>query len=170
MSAFLRQYLKLGLRDVLVVHYENMEEKRGFEDEHTTEIVLARKGPDFVRVSVYWHQHFAPWSSTGEPQLGAPESISEQEYLQARSRHDPIDTPLERAKLIAEDNRARQRSSMESRLGALAPNCPKCGGRMARRYSKRGWFWSCEGFPRRCDGAANLSGEAKRLSDELRKL
>ena len=85
MSGYLRTYLKAGLSDIFFVESDEWEETSGYQMEHETETVVARKGNAFVKVKVHERKGFAPRSGNHETAIESEENITEDQYFDLAS-------------------------------------------------------------------------------------
>ena len=165
MSNFLRTYLDLGLSEIVPIYYDWHEEAGGYANEHTDEIVIARKATGFVKVSLHLDMGFGP-AVGGGITVAPEEKITEAEYKKLAKGKSIVDTPEALAAIAAANEASQQRDDLRRQFYATAPKCPKCRGGMRERCGKRGPFWGCQRFPN-CDGTANFSAQAMKLHTQL---
>jgi hypothetical protein len=161
MSHLLKDYLELGLSDIVVVDHKDREELSGNQNEHTWETVVARQGDKSVKVSVYELQKFG-WGVGRNFSVESSEEISNEEYRALTDGKEIIDTAAARQEI--EDRHAEwlKREQLRDQLNRLAPKCPKCSGPMGDRDGPYGPFWGCGDYPN-CDGSRKMSAEEKKL-------
>jgi hypothetical protein len=167
-SGYLQKYLDLGLSEIVSIKYDSHEEQSGFQAEDTYEIVVARKGNSFVKVSLHDHKAFGPGQS-GFISVDDPTPIQKEEYTSLSAGFARMDTPEALERIAESTRREGRRQKLEDQLSSLVPKCGKCGGPMIRRYSRHGYFWGCQGYPR-CDGTAKFSSAVKKLQDAIESL
>src|SRR5947209_7115314 len=165
---FLRKYLDLGLTDIVSIDYDSDEEQSGFQEENTYETVVARKGSEYVKVSVHLRKRFGPRSGN-KVNVGLEEPIGKDMYCSLAAGRLVMDIPEALQDIKATDELERQKNNraedLQKRIAAVAPRCPRCGGAVEMKKGKYGWFWSCGDFPT-CDGTARLSPSTAELQEE----
>lgn len=161
MTAFLEKYLEAGLSQIFVIHHSHKEERSGYQNEHTHEIIVAYDGQRFVQVEVYESKIFAPPGSHEFSGI-SPKEISETEYRTLAEGHERSDTP-EVLQALKDRKAAQERREQASKqLHATAPKCPECGRTLTARKGPRGRFWGCLSYPA-CRGTAPFTAEHHRL-------
>jgi len=164
-SNFLRTYLDLGLSEIVQIYYDWHEEKSGYGNERTDEIVIARKASGFVKVAIHLDMGFGP-AVGGGITVAPEEKITEAEYKKLANGKSIIDTPQALAAIAAENEATQRRDDLQRQFYATAPKCPKCRGGMRQRRGTRGPFWGCQRFPH-CNGMANFSEQAMKFHDQM---
>ncbi|SRR6266404_3118399 len=166
MSEFLRKYFDVGLTDIVLVNHQWREIGGGsWPDEETDETVVAKKGKQFVRLTVRLHVGFG-FNVGSWTDVLSEEEIGQKEYETLASKNDRVDRPAAIQQLKDEDRNRSRRLELEQELSRLAPSCPECHGRMRWRKSKYGPFWGCLAFPE-CVGKTNMSLAARKVYDEM---
>lgn len=72
-----------------------------------------------------------------------------------------------RAKMTAEEITAIGNKVKSGEVSEF-PECPKCGGEMAKRISSFGHFWSCVKYPR-CDGKRSIKSNVNTITPEQKE-
>ncbi|MBZ5512743.1 MAG: topoisomerase DNA-binding C4 zinc finger domain-containing protein [Acidobacteriia bacterium] len=161
MSEFLPEYLNWGLSDIVVVGRDEREESSGFQNEYTTEWVVARKGDGFVRVELHEKKDFSPRGGRKVRKV-SEQQISEAEYKSAASGKPAIDTDAEVRKVEQAEHKQQRMEELLEQVNKLAPECPDHGSTMKAKSGKYGPFWGCKRFPK-CSYTAGMSPDAMAL-------
>ncbi len=114
---FLREYLKVGLSDIVIVEQKEVEKESGSYDHTISETVIARKGNCFVRVTATNHTN--RYKSRGT-RIDLPEPISAGEYALLATGKTIIDTVEARARIAHQNEIALHRAELEKKLHSLA--------------------------------------------------
>jgi hypothetical protein len=149
----------MGLSDIVCIAYTFDESQRGSGDEDTFETVVARKGDQFVMMSVHERLSFG-YSAGRYFKVSSNASITESEYHRLSKGKDLVDTVEALARLTQDEQRAAIYKDLENQLDKLTPKCHRCGRTMKRKYGKHGSFWGCSRAD--CSSTASLSRAALR--------
>jgi hypothetical protein len=169
-SYFLAHYLDRGLSEIVVLIHEYKESATGHIDEYS-EVVAARKGRKFVKVSVYCKtNHYRTSASSFRVD---PEPIDETTYRKLTAGKPTIDTEAARAAYEEDKEKASKKAKirrhLEKKLASLTPKCPNCNIKLTLRSGPHGLFWGCTSYPHR-KYTKRASPAVIRLNDQLRKL
>jgi ssDNA-binding Zn-finger/Zn-ribbon topoisomerase 1 len=167
MSDFLEEYLDRGLSEIYITGHEEHEESGGFQNEYTTEYVVAKKEKKYVRIELREKKDFSP---RGGRSVGivSEQEISEETYKKAAQQNVAIDTPVARKAVSEIKDKRRRRWEAEEKIQELAPTCPDHQIKLEQKSGKFGPFWGCPQFPA-CSYTANFTREAKQIYEQLRR-
>jgi ssDNA-binding Zn-finger/Zn-ribbon topoisomerase 1 len=137
-SEFVEDYLKRGFSDIVVIDYSHEEERYGYNNETTTETVVAKKGDTFIQFNVSLYQKFNPHRPSRELTPGSEMRISEAEY---RSKAE--------GKPILETKAVSEKLEASAELRQITPVCPHHNIQLIVRWNskKKQNFWGCPRFP-----------------------
>lgn len=163
-SEFLEEYVKRRFTDIFIIDYSHREDPGGYENEHTSETVVAKQDGEFVRVDVYLEIDFSPRGGR-DLMVGTPIQISEEMYQHHAKGKLVVDTPEARQKVVANLEAERLRKEAEAQLRKIAPTCPIHQVLLLDKLnSKKGTrFWGCPRYPQ-CYYTQNFTTEHRRLS------
>lgn len=163
-SELLADYLGEGLRDIVVIAYEWYEEGGGYQNERSSETVVARQGEKWVCAIGRMVATFSPYGGSYHASVSIDREVSEEDYGRLRNGRPTIDTAAALKEVVAQEKQKREAVARQQKLTKAAPSCPKCSRRMAARYGRYGYFWSCSGFPKNCDGTKRMTAAQKKLA------
>src|SRR5258708_27934945 len=89
---FLGEYMAMGLTKIAVVEHSFEESEAGYGSQDTSEAVVARKGDEYVKVSVSEHMKFG-FKGKRRFQVTSEDAISKDQYSQLSTGKEIIDTP-----------------------------------------------------------------------------
>jgi|SRR6185437_2573003 len=167
MSYFLEEYLSRGFANIFTVHYETHEESGGFQNEYTSESVVAERNGKFFRLEAQEKRKYGPRpkvrQSVTEHEIGSPE------YQRLAAEGRRLDTPEARRRLEDEKKRQTLCDDLGSQLDASAPDCPVHKTKMRRKVGQNGPFWGCPEFPD-CRRTRSFSEEQSKKYEEYRSM
>lgn|GEM_PF-1411638 len=167
MSEFLSEYVKRGLTGIYVTEYDFEEERSGYQNETTTETIVAKKDDGFITLSVHQYINFNPRSGSRDLTIGECIQITKEQYDSVAEGKQPIDTPQALARLQKEQRAKEERQRVQKTLDDSAPSCHAHGKLVVRRNSKTNdFFWGCSKYPD-CRTTHPFSAEQKRLQNHL---
>jgi predicted Zn-ribbon and HTH transcriptional regulator len=185
-SSYLRTYLNSGLSDIFVIESKEWEETSGYQMEHETEIVVARKGDGFVKVKLHERKSFAPGSAGLDVGIESEEIITEDQYFDLVSNAPSItnlDTEgavavvqkqieAEKKKLEKFNAKTAERTRITKELEKITPRCKNCGHEMRVTRKNGREFWACPRFPKHCEigGLDSITAAQSKLMADLEKL
>lgn len=163
-SEFLPEYLRRRLTDIFITDYSHREESGGYENEFTSEVVVAKLDGKFVRVHTDLKVDFSPHGGR-DLTVGSPIPISEDVYLQEIQGKVKIDTPTARQNAEAVLEAERVKVQAEEQLRKITPACPSHKLPLVHRVNaKKGTsFWGCRKYPE-CRHTQDFTAEHRRLS------
>ena len=163
-SEFLEEYIKRRLTDIFIIDYSYREDSGGYENEYTSEIVVAKQDSKFVRVHVDLKVDFSPHGGR-DLTVGTPIPISEEVYRHEIQGKFVVDTPAARKKAEAVLEAERVKAQAEAQLRKITPMCPSHQLPLVHRVnSKKGTsFWGCRKYPQ-CNYTQDFTAEHRRLS------
>lgn len=157
-----------GCSGIAIVAHDRREESSGYQDEHETTVLVARRGDGRpVRVTFETHTKFSPRGGTSTERRAEP--ISEGHYQAALAAHSLRDTDeyrTDHAAKKAEEAEARAASTAaQAKFDALRPKCAVCSKPLIARFSakNKGYFWGCKSFPK-CKGTRSMDAATQALA------
>lgn len=161
---FLEEYLARGMTEIYATNYSHEEEKRGYENEYTTQTVVAKKDGQFVECSVHLWQNFNPHRPERNLTVEDCIGISEQDYLLECKAEARVDTQ-EALQFIQAQNRLKQEKQQALQtLLASAPLCTSHHSQLEIKHNSQNNqpFWGCPRFPS-CRVTRSFTSEHWRL-------
>jgi len=150
-------YLQRGYSDIFLVGGgPNSQADNWHQTEKDTEVVVARKGTEFVRATCAVTSEIRPGSNS-EAEITQEDIITREEYERLASGRSIMDQPEDRKRFAERESAAQARAMIEGD----APKCPDHEKRMKLRHGRFGFFFECT----RCRRKTSLNAEQKRLAD-----
>lgn len=166
-SEFLEEYVNRGLTEIFITDYDHKEERSGYQNEHTTETVVAKHHNTFVTCSVSLDIDFNPYRPSRDLSVSVPRPISETTYVAAIKGKERVDTPEALNELQKEKELRQKKQKAQNALDASAPSCPTHGKLVIRQNSKtKENFWGCARYPN-CRVTSPFTAEHRRLYHNL---
>jgi tRNA(Ile2) C34 agmatinyltransferase TiaS len=164
MDRFLREYVLMGLTEIAVLEASFKESDAGYGSHQATATTVARKGKEFVKMSVSEHATFG-FGGKNRFRITSETIITGDEYHKLSEGRELIDNPEDVNRVQAEQAALQRRFELENKLSEAAPKCRVCGGVMTSRSGRYGPFWGCNKYPK-CDETAKMLPEQRRWYKE----
>jgi hypothetical protein len=148
---------RFGFRDIVRISTDWREETKGFQNEHTTEVVACKIQDKYFKVSIYC---FSQTMKGDSFEIKEKLEIEKEEYDDLYKKHNGIIDTDESREAISELNRIKK--DMDN----IYPLCPSCSSKMTKREGPRGVFLGCNCFPR-CRGTREYKQSYAEKSKEL---
>ncbi len=158
-------YIKhFGFSEIVRISSEWREERSGYQNEHTTEVIACKIEGQFFKTTVYY---YSKTMGGNDYEILEQEPISNEEYQDYYERYGGIlDTKESRDAIASYD-------SLQRKMSNIYPICPKCSGLMTKRKGTRGYFLGCLNFPN-CKGTRNCNSsyesKYKKLQSQLNEI
>ena len=137
----------------MIVDYSHEEERSQYENETTTETVIAKQGGKYVKFTISLYENFNPYRPSKDYTFGNILEISEESYREQA-----------KGKLVLDTKAINEKLKAAAELLKIIPVCPSHDIPLEVKINSKtkNKFWGCKRFPA-CRVTLSFTAEHQRL-------